>query len=143
MAVEDDASELYVQLQDALGATNFVSAQRFSIYLPNKGRDTDGNEQEIPDLQRWVKEARDILGRINQGATEYPEMEGIWWERGAAKPTYEKTRIVYSFIDPEHFVASLPDIREFLHRFGRETRQDQVFVEFDGKAYRIEQYDPA
>ena len=130
-------------LVTALGARDDILSQRFSIYLPNMGKDASGLDIEIPrgELDRFVNEAKTILGKLNQGATVYPECDGIWWKRGSAEPTHEKTRVVYSFIDPTAFREGLPQIREFLHRFGRETGQQQVFVEFDSLALRIENYD--
>jgi hypothetical protein len=111
------------------------------IAPPNSNRIPDGTSTDV--LNQYVVEAKALLGKMNQGATIYPECDGIWWKRGDAEPTYEKTRVVYSFVDPHWFKAGLPDIRKFLHRFGRETRQDQVFVEFDGWALQIENYDVA
>jgi len=32
-------------------------------------------------------------------------------------------------------------LREFLHRFGRETNQGEVVFEFDGEFFRIREYD--
>ena len=138
---DDDEHRVYMELSEALGATDFVSAQKFAIYLPNMGNDGEGKPQRIDNLDRWVYEAKELLGRINQGATAYPELEGIWWKRGATIPVHEKTRIVYSYIDPDNFLNCIADVREFVHRFGRETGQDQVFVEFDGLSFRIDQYD--
>ena len=52
------------------------------------------------------------------------------------------TRIVYCFVYPDRFVGNVKRLREFLHRFGRETNQGEVVVEFDGKFYRITNFDP-
>lgn len=140
MSHENESLE--ISLKDALGATDVITSQRLTIFIPNKGRSRDGATQILENWHDWVIEAKFLLGRINQGATEDPASDGIWWKRGTVDPLEEKTKIVYSYIDdPAIFEASLPDLREFLHRFGRETRQDQVFVEFDGKSYRIEKYD--
>lgn len=57
----------------------------------------------------------------------------------------EKTVIVYTYIKPARFVKELKALREFLHRFGRETRQSEVVVELDGagesRFYRIRRLD--
>jgi hypothetical protein len=37
----------------------------------------------------------------------------------------------------------LPELRSFLHRMGRETRQGEVAFEFDGRFYRIRGFDEA
>jgi len=40
-------------------------------------------------------------------------------------------------------VGSLPRLREFLHRMGRETNQGEIAFEFDGRFYRIRNFDAA
>lgn len=44
-------------------------------------------------------------------------------------------------------MRELPALREFLHRFGRKTRQHEVVAEIDGggtsRFYRIGRYDKA
>jgi hypothetical protein len=46
---------------------------------------------------------------------------------------------------PEDRVAHLAELREFLHRFGRETNQEVVVVELSGPEgswfFRIKEYD--
>ena len=138
---EEDEHRVYMELREAPGATDFVSAQKFAIYLPNVGNDGDGKPKRIENLDGWVNEAKELLGRINQGATAYPELDGIWWKKRTATPVHERTRIVYSYIDPDNFLNSIDDIREFVHRFGRETGQEQVLVEFDCLTFRIEDCD--
>ena len=44
-------------------------------------------------------------------------------------------------INADSFVKYLRFLRRFLHRFGRETLQGEVVFEFDGRLYRILQYD--
>lgn len=56
---------------------------------------------------------------------------------------FGKTIIIYSYIDPEKFMKNLQPLREFLHRFGRETDQGEVVFEFDLKFYKISKYDEA
>jgi hypothetical protein len=57
----------------------------------------------------------------------------------------ERTVIVYTYVKPERFLAHLAALREFLHRFGRETNQEVVVVELSGAEgswfFRIKQYD--
>ena len=86
-------------------------------------------------------ETLDLLGEINGGATAMPPCEGVWLNDDN-QVIREHPVIVYSYVVPEAFLANLPRIREFLHRMGRETRQGEVAFEFDGRFYRIRQYDP-
>jgi hypothetical protein len=48
---------------------------------------------------------------------------------------------VYCFVDAARFEANIKNLRSFLHRFGRETIQGEVVVEFDGQFFRIKIYD--
>ena len=52
---------------------------------------------------------------------------------------------MYTYIKPERFVAHVGALREFLHRFGRETRQEVVVAELSGAEgswfFRIKEYD--
>jgi hypothetical protein len=45
---------------------------------------------------------------------------------------WEKTTIIYTYIVPHRFEKNLKSLREFLHRFGRETNQGEVVFEFAG-----------
>jgi hypothetical protein len=136
MAHDETDRDMRVSIIDALGASNFVAVQRFLIYLPNKNR--HGNIIESTKLNGYVKNILKLLGEINEGATAYPEMEGIYWKRGQAQPVLEKTIIVYSDIDAVEFYNNLHRIRYFLHQFGRETDQDRVYFEFSQKSFRID-----
>ena len=53
--------------------------------------------------------------------------------------------IVYTYIKPDRFIAHLTELREFLHRFGRETNQQLVVAELSGPEaswfFRIKEYD--
>jgi len=70
-----------------------------------------------------------------------PPVEG-GWQNDEGDIIWENPVIVYSFIRPDAFLASLPRIREFLHRMGRETNQGEIAVEFDRRFYRIRAFDP-
>ena len=125
-----------MDIDKALGAEELPSSQRLCVYIPNK----DKNGSDIRDYERWVNGAREILTRIGGGATALPPADGTW-ERANGDMLWEQTRLVYCFVDPERFEATVNELRAFLHRFGRETNQGEVVVEFDGRFYRIRNYD--
>ncbi len=54
---------------------------------------------------------------------------------------WEKTTIIYTFIKANSFLNNLKSLRIFLHRFGRETNQGEVVFEFDGRFFRISDFD--
>lgn len=120
----------------ALGVDHGISAQCFTIYVPDKDR----NGNEIGNQRRWVLEALELLGEINGGATAMPPSEGVW-RNDAGNVISEHPVVVYSYVVPEPFLAGLPRLREFLHRMGRETNQGEIAFEFDGCFYRIRTFD--
>lgn len=127
-----------VDLGAALGADAGISTQCFTVYVPNKDR----HGKEIGNQRKWVLEAIRLLSEMNGGATAMPPVEGGWLsDRGEI--IWENPVLVYSFIRPDQFLSNLPRLREFLHRMGRETNQGEIAFEFDGRFYRIRNFDVA
>ncbi|MEW5747148.1 MAG: hypothetical protein AB1805_17100 [Nitrospirota bacterium] len=124
-------------LARVLGALEEPSIQQLTLYIPNK----DKNGRQIKNLERWVEEAQRILARIGGGSTALPPADGTWLNPENSDIIQEKTKIVYAYIYPDKFEDNIGSLREFLHRFGRETNQGEVVVEFDGRFYRIRKYD--
>jgi hypothetical protein len=66
-------------------------------------------------------------------------------ETGSGQLRRERTVIVYTYIKPDRFLAHVAALREFLHRFGRETNQEAVVAELSGAEglwfFRIKEYD--
>ena len=126
-----------IDLGAALGAEGESSTQRLVLYIPNK----DKNGHELKDHQRWVREARALLSQIGGGSTTFPPADGTWIDENG-KILWELTRMVFCFIFPDQFRARVSSLREFLHRFGRETNQGEVVVEVEDEFYRIRNFDP-
>jgi hypothetical protein len=99
-----------------LGATEEPSAQRLTLYIPNK----DCAGKLIADHAKWTSEAQELLTEIGDGATGFPPVDGTWRKPDGSN-LWEQTKIVYTYIDPEKLAANMPRLRVFLHRFGRET----------------------
>jgi hypothetical protein len=132
-----ESAEIVLDLATALGSEPGYSTRSLNIYIPNK--DKDGNP--VPDQGRWVEEALRLLSEVNGGATAMPPVDGVW-RNDDGTLIRENPIVVYSFVRPAAFVQNLPRVREFLHRLGRETNQGEIAVEFEGRFYRIRQYDP-
>jgi hypothetical protein len=130
--------ELGLDVAASFGAEAGPSTQVFLIYIPNKDRDG----KEIGNQRQWVLEALGILGKIGGGATAMPPVEGVWMD-AEGEFVWENPVVVYSYIQPELFIARWPELRTFLHRMGRETRQGEVAFEFDKRFYRIRRFDEA
>ena len=131
---DDDVEIILARLLVAIEAP---SIQQFTLYIPNK----DKNGKQIRNLDQWIKEAQKILTNIGNGTTSLPPADGTWLNPDNNEIIWEKTKIIYAYIDPDKFEENMGMIREFLHRFGRETNQGEVVFEFDGKFYRIRKYD--
>jgi hypothetical protein len=71
-----------------------------------------------------------------------PPVEGVW-ANAEGEFVWENPVIVYSYIKSDAFLARLSELRTFLHKMGRETRQGEVAFEFDGRFYRIREFDEA
>lgn len=125
-----------VDLGAALGADAGISTQCFTFYVPNKDR----NGNEIGNQRKWVLEAIRLLSEINGGATAMPPVEGGWLN-DQCEIIWENPVIVYSFIRPDQFLSNLSRLRELMHRMGRETNQGEIAFEFDGRFYRIRNFD--
>ena len=136
-----------IDLAKILGTLRESSMQQLVLYIPNK----DKNGKEIKHLQDWIREAQKILTIIGEGATTMPPAGGTWLREKSVTIIdqlkdkdllSEKTTLIYTYICADRFEKNLRLLREFLHRFGRETNQGEVVFEFDGKFYRIQRYDP-
>jgi len=138
---------LEINLQKLLGVTKEPCKQQLVLYIPNK----DKNGKEIKDLEYWIKEAKKLLTLIGGGATAMPPSDGTWLdpekhiesidELKDEDIIWEKTTIIYTFINVDKFLKNLSSLRKFLHKFGRETSQGEVVFEFDGKFYKIDKFD--
>lgn len=128
--------EIDLDLGTELGAAEGFSSQRLTLFIPNK----DKFGRKLKNHKEWVDEARQLLSGIGGGATAFPPADGTWVnEKGEV--IWEQTIMVFCYISPDPFAAQIKNLREFVHRFGSETNQGEVVVEFDGKFYRIKQFD--
>src|SRR5205823_1147327 len=83
-----DSMEL--NLGSLLGATKAPSAQRLTLYIPNKDREGT----LLQDHDRWVREAQALLTEIGNGATAFPPVDGTWLKPDGGV-LWEQTRILY------------------------------------------------
>lgn len=133
----DPEETFEADLAEALGASEAVSEQVLTLYIPNKDRE----DRELGNQRQWVLDAADLLARIGGGVTIMPPAEGGWFDEDSDRIIWERPVVVYTYIKPEPFLKRLPELRVFLHRLGRDTNQGEVAVEFDGTFYRITTFD--
>lgn len=125
-------------IKRTLGAIYPVGASQVVLFIPDHSRDRDSIDQ-----QYWVDEALNVMGRLFRGATAFPPGKGVWRDDEAGgKLLKEQTVMVVSYIAPNLLTgATLRSLREFLHRFGRETRQGEVGIVINSKYYGKSRYD--
>jgi len=123
-------------LAAVVGAAESAAIQRLTLYIPS--RDKDGRDF---DPSPWVEEALRLLSKIGGGATAMPPVDGAWLNPETSELIREKVVLVYTFIDPDQFEATLDELRAFLHRLGRETDQGEIVFEFDDRLFKIRDYD--
>lgn len=139
----DDIIEL--NLGKLLGAEEKPSIQQLTLYISHSDKDS----KVVKNIHKWIKEAQKLLTIIGGGATALPPADGTWLKRDIdtivklkdADIVWEKTTIMYTYIYSDRFIKNLKSLREFLHRFGRETNQGEVIFVFVGSLYRIRKFD--
>ena len=126
-----------IDLGDAVGAAEYGSIQRLTLYIPSRERDGAAFHPSP-----WIGDALLLLVRIGGGATAMPPVVGAWLDPDRDTLVREKAVLACTFIDTDRFEAMLPERRRVLHRPGRETRQGEVVCEFDRVLFMIRNYDP-
>jgi len=144
-----DVSTEELDLAALMGALGSPSVQILALYVPNK----DKHGKVIRNHKTWVKRAMKVLSLIGGGSTAFPPGDGTWLDpakrESIRRPdelkdkdlVWEKTTYLYTYIDPDLFLRNARHLRQFLHDFGRETRQGEVVFEFDEEFFRIQSYD--
>jgi len=119
-----------------LGAAESAAIECLTLYIPNK--DAAGHAF---DQRPWIDDALALLSEIGGGATVLPPAEGAWLNPETGELIKESVVLIYTYVDPDRFVAALGNVRRFAHRLGRETRQGEVIIEFGTRLYKIRQHD--
>jgi hypothetical protein len=120
-----------ITISELLGAIQDISTQQLTLYIPNK----DKNGKQIRKLNVWIIEAQNVLTSIGRGVTTMPPADGAWENPENKNIIREKTFLMYTYIDPDLFVKNIKLLREYLHRFGRETDQGEVAFELEGRFF--------
>jgi hypothetical protein len=108
---------------------NFPSGRiELRLFVPSVDRDG------VPIDQEYCRdEALRVLGRLFGGATALPPGRGVWRddERGG-ELVFDETVTIHCWADPADATdAAMRDLRRFLCRMGRETRQGAVLLAVD------------
>jgi hypothetical protein len=132
---QDDAA---IELGEYIGASS-GSRQRLTLYVPTEDRSGHAIAESVRDL--WFQRAIELLTRIGGGATVMPCL-GAWFNSELGKVIQERVDVVYTFLRAKELDENRVNLRRFLHRLGIETNQGEVAFEFDGRFYRIDEFDP-
>jgi hypothetical protein len=130
-------ADLEVDVAGALGAHGAMAPQQLTLYIP----DRDRAGVELGTQRRWVLEAAALLTEIGGGVTISPAVEGGWLDPATGTIVWERPVQVYAFVHSAAFISALPRLRAFLHRMGRQAGQGEVVAEFDGRLFRITDYE--
>ncbi len=121
-----------------IGSNQPAGTLQFTLFIPSCDRDgSDINQVE------WFHAALEIFGRLFRGATAFPPGRGVWRddERGG-ELIWDDPVMVVCYADPTKVTDErLNNLRNFLHRMGRETRQGEVGLVIDNTYYGISEYD--
>ena len=97
------------------------------LFIPSKDR----SDQPI-DQDYWIDEALRTLGKLFGGATAFPQGKGVWRDDSqAGKLLLDEPVIIQCYTNEQLLREKLDDLREFLHRMGREARQGAIGLVID------------
>ena len=121
-----------------LGATHPVGVSQVVFFLPDRDQFGDSIGQEF-----WCEQALRIFGRLFRGATAFPPGRGVWRnDQEGGNLLLEITVMIISYVEPSAFDKNTwRELRDFLHRFGREANQGEVGIVIDNQYYGISVYD--
>jgi hypothetical protein len=110
----------------ALGATKGASTL-LVLFIPSRDR----NDQPI-DQGYWVEQALTALGTLFGGATAFPQGKGVWRDDAQGGKLLLDEPVVIQCYTGEHAIERrAAELKDFLHRMGREARQGAIGLVID------------
>jgi hypothetical protein len=97
------------------------------LFVPSVDRFDERIDQEY-----WVAETLSVLGGLFGGATAFPQGRGVWRddERGG-QLVFDAPVIVQCYTSELALEEKAGELRDFLMRLGRESRQGAVGIVID------------
>jgi hypothetical protein len=109
-----------------LGASK-ASSTLLVLFIPSKDR----NDRRI-DQAHWVDKALQVLGTLFGGATAFPQGKGIWRDDAqGGRLLFDEPVVIQCYTNEQILQQMTADLREFLHRMGREARQGAIGLVID------------
>jgi hypothetical protein len=123
-----------------LGASAPEGTLPITLFLP--GVDRDGRPI---DQESRLREALRVFGRLFRGATAVLPGRGVWRDEArGGELVFDDMVLVTSYVAPDDLAPeALRELRSFLHRLGRESRQGEVGIVIAGRYYGITDFDAA
>jgi hypothetical protein len=116
----------------ALGASKAASSL-LVLFIPSKDRGDSPIDQPF-----WMTEALNALGTLFGGATAFPQGKGIWRDDAqGGKLLFDEPVIIQGYTSESLIEERIGELREFLHRMGREARQGAIGLVIDGDYLEI------
>ena len=116
----------------ALGASQGASSL-LVLFVPSKDRGDSPIDQPF-----WVMESLTVLGTLFGGATAFPQGKGIWRDDAqGGKLLFDEPVIIQCYTSESLIEERISELREFLHRLGREARQGAIGLVIDGDYLEI------
>jgi hypothetical protein len=116
----------------ALGASKAASTL-LVLFIPSKDRGDSPIDQPY-----WVEEALNALGTLFGGATAFPQGKGVWRDDAqGGKLLFDEPVIIQCYTSEYRIEERIDELREFLHRMGREARQGAIGLVIDGDYLEI------
>jgi hypothetical protein len=113
-------------LATALGASKGASSL-LVLFIPSRDR-TD----EVIDQGYWVEEALKTLGTLFGGATAFPQGKGVWRDDAqGGKLLFDEPVIIQCYASEQAIRSRAADLKQFLHRMGREAKQGAIGLVID------------
>jgi hypothetical protein len=116
----------------ALGATK-GAATLLVLFIPSHDRANHAIDQGY-----WVDEALKALGTLFGGATAYPQGKGVWRDDAqGGKLLFDEPVVIQCYTSEKAIEHRAADLKDFLHRMGREARQGAIGLVIDREYLEI------
>lgn len=110
----------------ALGASKGASTL-LVLFIPSKDRTNQAIDQGY-----WVNEALTVLGTLFGGATAFPQGQGVWRDDAqSGKLLFDEPVVIQCYTSEEAIESQAGELKEFLHRMGRDARQGAIGLVID------------
>jgi hypothetical protein len=116
----------------ALGASKGASTL-LVLFIPSRDR----TDQAI-DQEHWVNESLSTLGTLFGGATALPKGKGVWRDDAQGGVLlFDEPVVIQCYTSEEAIERQASELRDFLHRMGREAKQGAIGLVIDRQYLEI------